>query len=92
MRSVLEVTEKNFIKIKEPTLQETRQADTTAPVQKHGLLSSSVKAILDEAAIHLHLAYRRNTLLHYFFGSGMLAMAARRQKQQAKDKCMSQTC
>lgn len=45
---------------------------------------SSVKDVLDDAAIHLQLAYKRNTLLPYFFGIGMISMATKKQQNEMK--------
>ncbi|KAK3741287.1 hypothetical protein QZH41_012585 [Actinostola sp. cb2023] len=86
-KSSLEIDSDGFVRIKEPqTIPETQSGSAIAHAsrQQHHVVSS-VKDVIDEAAIHLLLAYKRNTLLPYFFGIGMVAVATWKQHNDLKE-------
>lgn len=86
-KSSLEYDSDTFVRIKDPDngneVHHSSAAAHASRLQHH--VVSSVKDVLGEAAIHLQLAYKRNTLLPYFFGIGMVSMATRKQKPTTKE-------
>lgn len=81
-KSSLEFDSDTFVRIKDPdTGNEVHHSSAAAHASnlQHHVISS-VKDVLGEAAIQLQLAYKRNTLLPYFFGIGMVSMATEKQK------------
>lgn len=93
LKSSLEKTKDGFVRIRDIETNGDGAPSTPGQAAKNGVhLATSATNIKDKAAIHMLLACKRNVILFDFFRTGMLSLAAHKQRSPEKHLGKLNTC
>lgn len=84
LKSSLEMNEDKVVQIRTPEPDDGSIEQPKYTPSHPAPLQTMNKQVLDKAAIHIHLVYKRNKLLYYFYGMGMVSVALRNKSSEGR--------